>query len=684
MGLALVPLAGWLAFVVAVAWYPYPQVLRVAPTSTLVLDSNGSELAALASDDGRWRFPLAADEVSPHLLDAIVAVEDARFYEHHGVDWKSVAAAAWQNLKGLRIARGASTITMQVDHLRFPAARSFSNKVTQAVRAEQLERQLGKREILLEYVERAPFGANLVGAGAASRRYFGRPCRELSLAEAALLAGIPQSPNRFRPDRFPARAERRRNHVLDRMLACGFISARQRDEAAAEPVRAAWLPLPQDRPPGGLPAADGAMPTLLALAHRERGGILRTTLDGATQRQAAAVVREQLDALGASGVGAAAVVVLDNPSGECLAAVSLGDAGSQLDLTRRPRSSGSTLKPFIYAAAFDAGICGPASVLSDAPATWAGYQPSDYDRAFRGPLTAAEALAESRNVPAMVLLSKLGVQPAVGVMEAGGFRHLARDPLRYGLTLAIGGAEVTPVEVAQAYAALARGGRPMSVRFVRATTSANALDTTHAGRFLRPQSCWQVLEALSAVERTAAVCPEAVRSRVAWKTGTSSGHRDAWCAAVTRRRTVVVWLGNVGGKSSPSLVGQEAAAPAALRLIASLDPVNDPWPHVPHPRIVVGAPQGGSGGLALRSPAAGQEFVLSTDLPRDRQRVPLRATHVGAGPSAGPLWWFVDDQPVATVTDPEHVQWWDPAPGWHEVRVVDQSAHGATARIHVR
>ena len=655
-----------LVFSGLIIWLPYPATPQQPVSSTFIGERTGLPLAAFASDDGQWRLPLSPDQVSPHLFHAIIAAEDARFYDHHGVDWKSVASAAWQDLIHLRIVRGASTISMQVQRLSEPRSRTFLNKIDQAIRAEQLERRRSKSEILLKYVNNAPFGGNLVGAGAASWRYFGRPCSQLSLGQAALLAGLPQSPNRLRPDRHPDRARRRRNYVLDRMLACGFASQPEYDEAINEPLEASWKALPQQSVPSA------AFPALVAIAHQHPGQIVRSAFDAAIQKQACQAALRHLDLLKDSGISAAAVVVLDTPTSHCLASLSIGGSDNLIDLVNRPRSTGSTLKPFIYAAAFDAGICSPESVLSDAPAAWPGYEPSDYDRAFRGSISAAEALAESRNIPAMLVLSRLGIEPAIGTMDAAGLHRLARDPQRYGVTLAIGGAEATPLEMAGAYATLGRGGVSLPVSFVHDPA-------TSPTRALRSDACWQVLGALSNPERTMSVCPEAARAHVAWKTGTSSGHHDAWCAAVTHRRTVVVWMGNTGGESSPALVGQEAVAPLALELIAMLDPVDGPWPVVAQKNEVAELrPASRANRLMIVSPSPGQKFVISHDLPLQRQRILLKA----AAKTAGRLWWFVDEVPIPAPSNARQL-WWDPQPGPHELRVVDEHFQGTATKFSV-
>jgi penicillin-binding protein 1C len=454
------------------------------------------------------------------------------------------------------------------------------------------------------------------------------------------------------------------------MLACGFITSAQRDEAVAEPIDASWHASPQS---AGI--ADGLLPTLAKLKHAK--GACKTTIDADTQRQAYNALSQQVALLQASNIDAAAAVVLDTQTSQLLAAVSIQAGGRQgNDLTRRPRSPGSALKPFIYAAAFDAGIIGPKSILDDSPSAWPGYQPNDFDRAFRGQISAEEALAESRNIPAMLVLERVGIEPAAGVMAAAGMSRLAESPERFGLTLAVGGADVSPMELAAAYAVLGRGGLALPVRLQAET------DKTKSVLVLTAGACWQVLQSLSNADRTRIVATEAVRTQVAWKTGTSSGRRDAWCAAVTRTRTIVIWLGNLSGAGSASLVGQDAAAPVALRLMAGLCPAQEPWPIAPNATRRPLQAKADDSSLIITSPAPETQIVLSSDLPRDRQRVLLNAAVRGAQASPA-LWWFVDDQPVATVPAAGSV-WWNASPGKHVVRVVDVQQRSATAHISVR
>jgi penicillin-binding protein 1C len=666
-----------IGFFAAVRFWTYPPGELCPPTaSTWITDRIGTPIAAFVGPDGNWCQPLPGDQMNPHLIDAIVAVEDQRFYQHGGVDWQSAASAAWQDLIALRYRRGASTLTMQLEHLRKPASRSLITKLVQAIRADQIERQISKRDIVIEYLNRAPFGGNLNGVEAASLRYFGRHCADLSLGQAALLAGIPQSPARLRPDRFPQAALARRDHVLERMLACGMITENQRKEASAELIDAGWKNLPQDTP-----EEIGLLPTLARLAHESPGQLIHTTIDMDLQRRATAAVEDQLNVLSPSHVSAAAAVVLDISTGQCLTAISRAidrpDDAVDLDLTIRPRSSGSTLKPFIYAAAFDAGICTPQTILNDSPVAWAGYEPGNYDRQFNGPMPAAEALSQSRNAPALVVLSKVRVERAVEVMRGCGLATLAKTPERYGLSLAIGGAEVTPMELAEAYATLARGGVHCT-----STLAAEAVSPVKTGNILRAWSCLQALRCIGDLDRTRRVYSSAVDLSPAWKTGTSSGHRDAWCAAVTPRRTVVVWLGNADGSGSDALIGQDAASPLALRILTMADRVPGNGFAPPPGFLASVSPKKiatESGELTILSPVDRQKIVNDPTLPANQQRVALRAK-ISAGDDQ--IWWFVDGNRIGSCHAGE-VLWWDPAVGPHEIRVTNAQGNAAIVKVTV-
>ena len=671
--------AGWVVVVWGLAWGGLEVGLRVMPggegacrlprETVWLEDEEGTALAAFVGDDEQWHLGLTYEQISPHLIRALVAVEDRRFYEHAGVDWRAAGVAAVQNAAARRIVRGASTLSMQVARLREPRARSWWAKVEQAFGAMQLELRESKREIVTEYVNRAPFGGNLVGAGAASWRYFGKSCKELSLGQAALLAGLPQSPNRFRPDRNVALASIRRDYVLDRMVAAGFISEAQMDQARREPLDVRWRALPQYAEG----AVNAGLPTLTWLAGMHSQRTVRTTLSAGMQRQVANLAREQVERLGPSGVTAAAVIVVETQSAECKAAVSISSDSPDVDLVRCARSTGSVLKPFIYAAAFESGQYDRASLVSDSPKSWAGYVPANYDRAFRGTLSAGEALAESRNIPAMTLLASVGVERATGIMESFGLRTLGRSGKHYGLALAIGGAEASPWEVAEAYATLGRGGRHQEIGIWRGAERKAGV------QLLTPGACGEVVACLADAERTRQVSPEAARLLPAWKTGTSSGHRDAWCAAVTPGYTVVVWMGNPTGRGTTALVGAEAAAPLALRVLAAIDRGGKVW-EMPASEMVAGRRKvAAENRIAVVTPLPEQEVIVRPEEAAGTQQMALTAS----GGSGEQRWWFVDGARLGEKVAGE-TMWWAPAAGRHEIRVVDGEGHASAVWVSVR
>jgi penicillin-binding protein 1C len=670
------------SFYLAVAFWTYPKDAARMPTdATYLCDIQNHPLAQFAAPDDQWRLTLAEPEISPHLLAAIQAAEDARFHDHHGVDWKSAFAALWQDASSLRLKRGGSTITMQLHRLRQPVPHTLFGKFEQAVRATQIEKQQAKQQTLVEYLNRAPFGGNLTGAGAASWRYFARPCRDLSLAQAALLAGLPKNPNNDRPDRFPQRAKSRRNFILARMLSLGMIDKAAYAQALAEPIDAAWHPLPQRNHP----AIESAFPTLTRLAQQSSGGQIRTTLDLRLQQIATSVAQDHLRQQGGQ-ISELAVVIVDTATANCVAAVSLSQSGvNAIDLTQRPRSTGSVIKPLIYAAAFDAAIASPQSMLDDSPAAWPGYAPHNYDEQFRGRMTAADALAQSRNIPALKLLSQVGVERAVGICAAMGLQTIARTPQRYGLSLAIGGAEATPVEVAQAYTALANHGVHRDLKWIAGASEPNhaLLASASHSASLSPRACDDVLACISDPHRTAEICPEAAPLRPAWKTGTSSGHRDAWCAVVGPAHVIVVWMGNANATGATSIVGAEAAAPLALQLIASIDAQIPPAPAAPQPMPVLALSRSPQPQLAITSPVNRSVIIRLPDQPASRQRLQLRATLTHDQGTPASLYWYLDGA-LAGVSTTGQSLWCQPPPGHHEARVIDQAGNADKVEFDVK
>ncbi len=548
------------------ARFPYPE-WKIADAlgrrqSALVTDREGRLLRSFLGEDDSRLHPTEAADVSPHVIAALIAVEDERFHLHPGVDPISVARAAYGNLRRGRIVSGASTITMQVVRLVEPRPRTYRSKGIEAFRALQLERIRSKEEILTLYLNLAPFGGNLIGIEAASQAWFGRHASDLSLSDAALLAGVVQAPSRLRPDRHPDRARDRRNHVLRRMQTCGFISEEELAVALRRPVEATVHRMPFDAP---------HFTRMLRRRYPARQH-LRSTIDRRIQGTAETALRAQVDALRDEGVTNGAVVVIENATNSVRALVGSCDFFSVLDCGQvngatALRSPGSALKPFAYALAFERGLATPATVLPDVPVSYAGYAPVNYDHEFHGPVTARVALTHSYNVPAVGVVNRVGLERFHALLISCGLDSLRGDPHQAGLPLVLGARSVTLLELTNAYAALARLGVAKPIRLLED-------EPLHDGaRVLSPGAAWLAADVLCDTGRPGGAWlwkSGRAAPRMAWKTGTSWGHRDAWTVAYTPEYTVGVWIGNFSGRPSAALIGVKAAAPVAARILDRL------------------------------------------------------------------------------------------------------------------
>ena len=553
----------FVAYVAVSMAFPFPEPLLEEPAGAVrVVDREGESLRSFIGDGDCWSFPIALSDASPRLVEATIAVEDKRFRSHHGVDLLALSRAVSQNVRHWRRVSGASTITMQAVRLVEPRPRTLASKAVEALRATQLERLRGKDAILALYLNRAPYGGNLIGVEAASLAYFRKHARDLSLAEAALLAGLPQAPSRLRPDRHPERAKARRDYVLERMHACGFITKGDLARAQDQPVCVERRPFPFDAPH-----------LARLVRHRYRGEpLLHATLDRRIQRLAEAAIREGVDALRPGGVTNGAVVVIENHTGAVRALVGScdfhadEDAG-QVNGATASRSPGSALKPFTYALAFARGLATPDTVLADVPFTCAGYRPENYDHDWRGPVTVRAALRASLNVPAVRLLGQVGHRQLHAFLRELGLSTLTRDADHYGLALTLGSTDVTLLELTNAYAALARLGVYRPYRLLETGPVAPGR------RVLSEGAAYLVADVLAGphgdrIPRHGGTARGGLR--IAWKTGTSYGHRDAWTVAYTPRFTVGVWVGNFSGEPSRELVGIRAATPVAATLMARI------------------------------------------------------------------------------------------------------------------
>lgn len=626
-----------LLFIIGNWCFPLPKARLHPPPSRIVLDRNGEWLRAFLAADGMWRFSrqlsvisrekrdffltgnrlsAAASHsasVSPWLHRAMLTSEDRWFYYHFGINPVSIAGALYDNLKAGEVVRGGSTITMQLARLMEPKARNIPNKFFEMFRALQLELAYSKSEILTFYFNMLPYGGNIVGSATASRFYFNKPQHALSLGEAVLLAAIPNSPERLRPDKFPDGARKARAKLLNRLLALGQISEPQRREALQEPIPTKRYPLPFKAPHLSRLVTRRAAPTAARLETvPPADGWIYTTIDVKTQETASRVLQEYLESAPAD-VSTGAVVVMDTKSRQVLAMVGSHDffdsrASGQVNGALAPRSPGSTLKPFVYALAMEQGLITPGTLVFDVPVAYAGYQPVNYDGKYNGYVTARRALARSLNIPAVNLYAQLEKNALPTFLRQAGVSTLA-PAKKYGLSLVLGGCEVNLLELTTLYAGLANMGefapyqltllnprRPNSRRQGSTLTKSNhsavpAVEAiarqgdavgNHADkktvatmpqRLLREETSFIVTEMLTTLQRPD--FPVAFEStmnlpKIAWKTGTSYGHRDAWCIGYSPRFTIGVWLGNFDGKGSPLLSGTEVATPILFALFTVL------------------------------------------------------------------------------------------------------------------
>lgn len=542
----------------ALAWLllPCPPLLDGVPFSVVVRDRDGGVLRIVPAADDRLRVFTPLDRISPRIVAATLLHEDRHFATHPGVNPVALARAAWHWLTG-PARGGASTITMQVARLRYGLhTRSLVGKCAQIFNALCLERHYAKRQILEAYFNLAPYGGNVEGAGAAAWVYLGRAPADVSWAEAAALSVIPQSPARRQP-----RGDRD-NPALDAAQARLYANL-ERAGLADDALGGAF----RLRAAGGRPmrAPHFVNGLLGASPIRE----IDTTLDGFAQALVERGVALFVGDRAALGVHNAAALLLDARTMEVLAAAGSADfwnpqIDGQVDGTRSPRSPGSALKPFIYALALDEGLIHPRSLLIDAPGRFGDYSPDNFDREFCGPLTAANALARSRNVPAVELASRLRAPGFYGFLRAAGVA-LRPDEGRYGLSLALGGAEVTMEDVARLYAMLANGGvfRPL------VKTHAEAAAAPAPRRMLSPEAAFLTLDMLARIPAPGATEVDPART-VGWKTGTSHGFRDAWAAAVFDHFVLVTWVGNFDGRGNPEFVGRTCAGPLLFQLIDRL------------------------------------------------------------------------------------------------------------------
>ena len=525
---------------------PFQEAREV---STTIIDRHGKLLRAYAMADGRWRLPVhAAIDVDPTYLKLLFAYEDRRFHSHAGVDPLALGRAAFQLVTRGHIVSGGSTITMQLARLMEPRRqRSVSAKLRQIVRAIEIERQMSKSQILDLYLAMAPFGGNLEGIRAASIAYFGKEPKRLSLSESALLVALPQSPENRRLDRYPNAARAARDRVLDRMVEDGVVSDADATSAKAAPVPRLRRPMPILAPH----SADQAMASTA-----RNTPVIALTLDASLQQALETLARDRAAILGPTI--SVAILAVDNASGEVLARVGSPDyfddrRAGQVDMTRAVRSPGSTLKPFIYGLAFEDGFVHPESLIDDRPIRFGSYAPENFDMTFQGTVPVRKALQMSLNVPAIALLDRVGASRLSSrLKQAGANLELPKDEAP-GLAMGLGGVGVTLQDLVQLYSGLARLGDTKPLREIQSEREGAG----EPQRLLDQVAAWQVGNVLLGTPP-----PEnGVHNRIAFKTGTSYGYRDAWSIGFDGRITIGVWVGRPDGAPAPGIVGRTSAAP---------------------------------------------------------------------------------------------------------------------------
>jgi len=678
VGGALVGLVGLLI----VAGTGFVLTLGPAPTgaalefSKLVVDRNGQLLRPYATREGRWRLPVDLASVDPRFVDALIAYEDKRFRRHHGVDLWALTRAALQFIVNGRIVSGGSTLTMQVARLLEPRReRSLKVKLREIVRAIELESVLSKNEILGLYLNLAPYGGNLEGVRSASLAYFGKEPKRLGLAEAALLVALPQSPELRRPDRRSGTGRGARDRVLERISAAALYPRDEIELAKKELFPTGRRAMPSLSPH----AADRAV------AANPGRDLLRLTIDADLQRRFEELARERAHALGPEL--SIALMAVDNATGEVIARVGSADyfderRAGQVDMTEALRSPGSTLKPFIYGLAFEDGLVHPETLIEDRPVRYGAYAPENFDLTFQGTVSVRRALQMSLNVPAVMLLDAVRASRLTSRLATAGARLTLPSGEVPGLAIGLGGVGVRFSDLVMLYAGLARLGSTVPLVEWRDDGYAAAAPR----RLLDPAAAWYVGNVLMGTPPP----QNAAAGRVAFKTGTSYGYRDAWSIGFDGKHTIGVWVGRPDGAPVPSLTGRSAAAPILFDAFGRLQNSTVPLPSAPKGIVFAsnsrlppplqrfrpgGLPPHGADPPHIVFPPNGARLEVA-----DRSGLEPVALKVSGG--SAPLTLLVNGAAVETQAYAQTMFFQPDGLGFMRLTVVD--AHGAADSVVVR
>ncbi len=687
--LVTLPGAAWGAFEWMLASLPPPPLSDAAEVSVTVLDRNDRLLRAFTTKPGRWRLPVGHTQIEQRYLAMLLAFEDRRYWNHAGVDVQALGRAALQFMANGRVVSGASTLTMQVARLLDQRHdRTLPGKFLQILRAVQLERQLSKTEILDLYLRLAPFGGNIEGIRAASLAYFGKEPTRLSIAQSALLVALPQSPEARRPDRYSANARRARDRVLARAVRAGIIKPAEAERARTESVPRHRRPFPMLAP---------HLAETEVAGHPDRT-IHRLTIDRGRQTALQSLLAERTKLLGERL--SAALLAVDHTTGEVIAHVGSpgylsGDRFGAIDMTSAVRSPGSTLKPIVYGLGFERGIAHPETLIEDRPTRFGAYRPENFDNTYRGTVTIREALGASLNVPAVRVLDRLGPDLFIGRLRRAGVKPMLPAAARPSLAVALGGLGLTLRDLTSLYVSLAQNGRHVSLTHHKGSAAQNVLSGKIAGnasrQLLSPVASWYITDIL----KDAPAPKNARRGRIAYKTGTSYGHRDAFAVGYDGRHTIAVWVGRPDGASTPGLIGRTAAAPilfdAFSRMAARRAPLSKPPAgtlRVSGAKLPPNLKRFDRARVMAQPSAAFRDSPLLISFPPDRSELELIAGDgedllpLKAEGGALPLTWLVDGKPIPSEPHRRQTLWRPGGPGFAQLSVVD--AEGRVDRVTVR
>lgn len=657
---------------------------RVDDRSVIVTAADGALLRAFISRDGRWRLPVKPSDVDARYQRLLLAWEDQRFLDHPGVDPFAMLRATYQMAAKARVVSGGSTITMQVARLMEPRERTFGAKILQIARAVQLDWHLSKDEILELYLTLAPFGGNLEGVRAASFAWFGKEPKRLTIGEAALLVALPQSPERRRPDRFPAIAKAARDRVIATLAERGALTAQEAHEAMEEPIPTRRLKFPFHAP---------HLAERLLVANGDKDPVIESTIN--------ADVQVKLEDLGHrerayfDDDANLAVIVVDNATRNVVAYLGGANywaAAGQVDLANAPRSPGSTLKPLIYGIAFDELIVHPQTLIDDKPTAFGDYEPRNFDRGFQGTVSIESALLQSLNVPAVALLDRIGpLRFAAALRNAGANLYFPKKGEVPSLPLALGGVGISLRDLTMLYAGIAAGGEVRPLRYEQGAPEAEP------ERIFGKPAAWYLKYILkdASLPDGWSMGQGIERAReIAFKTGTSYGYRDAWSLGFSNHYTVGIWVGRADGSTRPGHIGRNEAAPLLLKVFDLLPQEGRaPSPPPEGAYIVQNAEQ---------LPRALQRFRKSNTLVAGLKRVqPPRiafppngatvalddrkpqALPLKAQGGRAPLRWVINGLPLDTKTSMG--DWWTPeGEGFARITVVDADGRSDTSQIRLK